>query len=64
MSLGMVMLIHKGLARATQVARHWAGAGCPVVLHVDARVDETEFARLKSSLRDLTNVEFGVRTRC
>ncbi|MEM6637697.1 MAG: beta-1,6-N-acetylglucosaminyltransferase [Pseudomonadota bacterium] len=64
MSLGMIMLIHKGLARATQVARHWAGAGCPVVLHVDARVDETEFARLKSSLRDLTNVAFGVRTRC
>ncbi len=39
MSLGVVMIVHEALHRATQLARHWSDHGCPVVLHVDQRVD-------------------------
>ena len=37
-SLGFVMLCHTALDRAAQVARYWAEAGCPVVIHADARL--------------------------
>ncbi|EEX09083.1 core-2/I-branching enzyme family protein [Ruegeria lacuscaerulensis ITI-1157] len=38
-SLGIIMLVHTALHRAEQVARHWTAAGCPVVIHVDRKVD-------------------------
>ena len=38
MSVGIIMLVHTAFDRAEQVARHWAAAGCPVVIHVDRAV--------------------------
>ncbi|HHH89359.1 MAG TPA: glycosyl transferase [Aliiroseovarius sp.] len=64
MSVGFVMLVHEALNRAEQVARHWARRGCPVVIHVDKRVDRQEFAKFASSLSDLENVKFSGRHRC
>ncbi|MFN0115395.1 MAG: beta-1,6-N-acetylglucosaminyltransferase [Paracoccaceae bacterium] len=58
------MLCHTALDRAAQVARFWAEAGCPVVLHVDRRVPEAEFRSLGEALRDLRNVGFSDRYRC
>lgn len=64
MGLGFLMLCHSALHRAAQVARHWAAAGCPVVLHVDSRVNQEPFARLKADLADLPNVRFCKRFAC
>ena len=38
MSVGVVILVHNAFHRAEQVIRHWAAAGCPVVVHVDKNV--------------------------
>ena len=38
MSVGFVMLAHAALSRAAQVAKVISDAGCPLVIHVDARV--------------------------
>ncbi len=64
MSLGFLMLCHTALHRAAQVARYWAGTGCPVVLHVDARVKRPAYERLVADLADLPNVRFSRRHDC
>ncbi|NJM82939.1 MAG: beta-1,6-N-acetylglucosaminyltransferase [Tabrizicola sp.] len=64
MTLGIVMLCHTALDRAAQVARHWAVAGCPVVLHVDAKVPAAEFGQLQTALADLTKIRFSRRFAC
>lgn len=62
--LGFVMLCHTALHRAAGVARHWAGQGCPVVIHVDRRVPAAEFAAMRDGLADLGHVRFARRYRC
>ncbi|WP_128254989.1 beta-1,6-N-acetylglucosaminyltransferase [Falsirhodobacter deserti] len=65
MTVGFVMLCHTALDRAAQVARHWAEQGCPVVIHVDARVRQRVFREMRSSLADLRKlVRFSPRHRC
>ena len=64
MSVGIVMLVHTALARAEQVARHWANAGCPVVIHVDKIVPTKNFNAFVSRFSDLKNVRFSKRHRC
>ncbi|MCK0171088.1 beta-1,6-N-acetylglucosaminyltransferase [Aliiroseovarius sp. S1123] len=64
MSLGVVMIVHEALHRATQLARHWSDHGCPVVLHVDQRVDRDTYDRFVESLADRDNVLFCARHRC
>jgi hypothetical protein len=64
MSLGFIMLCHTALGRAAQVARHWAERGCPVVIHVDARVKRREHDRLMADLNGLANVRFSRRQTC
>ena len=64
MTVGFVMLCHTALDRAAQVARHWAERGCPVVMHVDRRVQGRPFAKLQADLADLTNVRFSGRHSC
>jgi hypothetical protein len=64
MSLGFIMLCHTALHRAAQVARHWAESGCPVVLHVDARVKRAAHERLVADLAGLPNVRFSRRHAC
>jgi hypothetical protein len=58
------MLVHDALHRATQLARHWSGHGCPVVIHVDRRVPAKTHAEFKRSLSDLDNIRFCKRHRC
>ncbi|RMH43680.1 MAG: glycosyl transferase [Alphaproteobacteria bacterium] len=64
MTVGFVMLVHTALHRAAEVARHWATAGQPVVIHVDRRVSRPEFDAFRQSLSDLGNVHFSARRRC
>lgn len=62
--LGCIMLVHTALERAAQVARYWAEAGSPVVIHVDARVGRDGYQRLIDTLKDLPDVRFCRRYRC
>tara|TARA_R110002110_G_scaffold138635_6_gene324878 strand:+ start:2149 stop:3846 length:1698 start_codon:yes stop_codon:yes gene_type:complete len=64
MSVGIVMLVHTALGRAEQVARHWAAAGCPVVIHVDKMVPRKTYDTFVKALSDLSDVQFCGRFRC
>ncbi len=64
MTVGIVMLTHGDLARSSEVARYWATSGCPVVIHVDKRVEQKPYAAFVQSLSDLDNVLFSKRHRC
>lgn len=64
MTVGIVMLVHEALDRAEQVARHWSGNGCPVVIHVDKQVSNKAYAAFVQSLSELHNVRFSKRFRC
>ena len=64
MTLGVVMLVHDALNRATQLARHWSNNGCPVVIHVDRQVGHRAHTEFMQSLRDLPNIRFSKRHRC
>jgi Family of unknown function (DUF5927)/Core-2/I-Branching enzyme len=63
-NLGVVMLCHAALDRAAQLARHWTAAGCPVVIHVDARVPQGQYDGLQSALKDLADIRFSPRSPC
>lgn len=64
MSVGVAMLVHTAFDRAEQVARHWAAGGCPVVIHVDAKVDKQVFEAFRKALADRPDVRFCKRHRC
>ena len=64
MALGFLMLCHTALHRAAQVARNWAEAGCPVVIHVDARVKPHAFQKLRNDLAEVENIRFSNRHPC
>ena len=64
MTVGIVMLCHTALDRASQVARHWASRDCPVVLHVDRRVKRGAYDGLVKSLSDVPNIRFSGRHAC
>ncbi len=64
MTVGFVMLCHEALHRAAQVAQHWAGAGCPVVIHVDKRVSREKLDGLKAAMKGYPNVRFSGRHAC
>ncbi len=63
-SLGVVMLVHTALHRVEQVARHWAAAGCPVVIHVDKKVSDSAYSDLVSSCADNSMIRFSDRYTC
>jgi hypothetical protein len=58
------MLVHDALDRAAQVARHWSEHGKPIVVHVDKRVDASNYEFLVNKLSDLENVRFSERYSC
>jgi hypothetical protein len=64
MTIGVVMLVHTALGRAEQVARHWAAAGCPDVIHVDNTVPRKAYDRFVKSLADVPDLKFCKRFRC
>lgn len=63
-NVGFLMLVHHSLARAAQVARHWCGSGCPVVVHIDARVTARDEAAFRAAVAGLDNLRFAPRHRC
>lgn len=64
MTVGFVMLCHTAFDRAAQVARHWAGRGCPVVIHVDKRVKDRPFQKMQSDLAGVPDIRFSGRHSC
>ena len=59
------MLVHEALDRAEQVARHWAGHGCPVVIHVDKRVTRLRARRPSSDRSPIWTMSVSApRHRC
>ncbi len=63
-SMGVVMLVHTALGRAEQVARHWAAADVPVVIHLDRNVPKKTYNDFVACLADVPNVLFSKRYRC
>lgn len=61
---GFILLAHTALGRAAQVARFWAAAGSPVVIHVDARVPKAEYDPFVASLDDQPLIRFCRRHAC
>ncbi len=64
MSVGIVMLVHTAFGRAEQSARHWAAAGCPVVIHVDKAVPRARYDAFVAALADVPALNFSKRYRC
>ena len=64
MNIGVLLLVHTAFDRAEQVARLWSEAGCPVVIHVDAKVSEQEFKAFEGALADRPDVKFCARHAC
>jgi len=58
------MLVHTAFDRAEQVARHWAAAGCPLVIHADKSVPAKTYKAFVNALSDLPDVRFCKRHRC
>ncbi|WP_371155960.1 beta-1,6-N-acetylglucosaminyltransferase [Jannaschia sp. 2305UL9-9] len=63
MTLGFVMLVHTAFDRAEQVARHWAAAGCPVVIHVDGKVTRKVFRGFRDRFAGDPLIRFSRRVR-
>ena len=63
-TLGVVMLVHTALGRAEQVAKHWAAAGCPVVIHVDKIVPRQTINKFKAAFASEPLISFSKRYRC
>lgn len=64
MTVGFIMMCHDAFDRAAQVARFWAEAGAPVVIHVDKRVGDKPYTEFTKALSDLENVSFCKRFKC
>jgi hypothetical protein len=64
MAVGFIMLCHTALDRAAAVARHWARAGAPVVVHVDRRVPQVQFAAMQAACADVPAIGFSRRYPC
>lgn len=62
--LGIVMLCHANPERAAQIARFWATAECPVVIHLDRRAGAEMAEWLRAALADCPRVGFSPRFAC
>ena len=62
--VGIVMLVHTALHRAEEVARYWMDAGCPVVIHVDQKVEKSDYDAFRAALKDRPDCRFSKRYRC
>lgn len=64
MNFGVVLLCHAAFDQARQVARHWAEAGVPVMIHVDARARGPDVDAFLRAFDDLPHVGFSQRFAC
>lgn len=62
--IGTILLCHEELGRAAHMARLWARGGAAVVVHVDAKVSQTDYERLRHILTDEPDVAFSSRRTC
>lgn len=58
------MLCHGSLDRAAHVAAHWAAAGSPVSIHVDARVAQAEYDQFADKVQSFDHIRFATRRAC
>ena len=58
------MLVHTAFDRAEQVARHWAAAGCPLVVHCDTNVPRKTYEAFAKRISDIPDLRFARRHRC
>ena len=63
MTLGVIMLVHTALDRASAVARHFAENGCPVMIHCDRSTPREDYENFVDSLSDVPRVSFVERVR-
>ncbi len=63
MTLGFVMLVHTAFDRAEQVARYWAGNGCPIIIHVDGKVPIRTFRAFRDRFKGEPMIRFSKRCR-
>ncbi len=63
MSVGFIMLAHAALHRAAQVASAVSEAGCPMIVHVDARVG-APYDPFAKRIAGLPGVEVSQRVVC
>ncbi|WP_171132632.1 MULTISPECIES: beta-1,6-N-acetylglucosaminyltransferase [unclassified Ruegeria] len=63
-SLGVVMLVHADLDRAEQIARHWTASGCPVVIHVDRKVQNDVYSAFATACANDPLIRFSKRHIC
>lgn len=63
MTVGFVMLAHAALNRAAQVAQSISEAGCPLVVHVDARVGSA-FDDFRARVEGMPKVTLAGRLEC
>ena len=63
MTLGIALLVHEAFDRVERLVRHYAAAGCTVVIHVDANVPYGTFQKFRKSVKDLPKVGFSDRVR-
>ncbi|MBT8460290.1 MAG: beta-1,6-N-acetylglucosaminyltransferase [Boseongicola sp.] len=64
MSVGFVMMAHAALDRAAEVALHLAGQGCPVVIHVDKRVEPAAYFDLVRRVSGQPRIHLAPRIAC
>ncbi len=64
MSVGFVMLAHAALDRAAEVAIHLAERDCPVIVHVDRRVEKAPFRDFLRRVAGSRNILIAHRVRC
>ncbi len=63
MTLGVIMLVHTALDRASTVARHFAQNGCPVMIHADNSTPIEDYENFVDGLADVPLVSFVDRVR-
>ena len=64
MSIGMALLVHDHLTRATTLVQALHEAGCKIAIHVDAKVGAEAHAGFTKALEGLKNVVFAPRIHC
>lgn len=64
MGVGFIILAHQDLDRVAQVAGYWAQRDHPLVIHVDARADDEDFATMQGQLAQFRNIRFAMRRPC
>ncbi len=64
MSIGMVLLVHDHLNRATALVQALHAAGCKIAIHVDANVTGAAYNDFFKTVDRLENVVFAPRIHC